>query len=86
MLDLSLIRIDVIISVMTILGYFLTSEKNKWGQLILFLVQPLWWVVTVQLEQWGWIPMNIFLTVITFRGTVRWFKDDRDKKIGSRLG
>ena len=74
---MSEIRFDWIISILTILGYYLTSEKNKWGQLALFLTQPLWWIVTFQLEQWGWIPMNVFLTVITLRGTIRWFKDDK---------
>ena len=69
--------VDWIASVLIIIGTWMIGDKNKWGQIVVLIAQPFFWVVIYQTGAWGLIPTNLFMIFISIRNTLKWFREDK---------
>ena len=68
---------DWVCSILTIIAFWLVGNKNKWGQVMFIFNQIAWWPLIYSTEQWGLIPLNIFMTIVSIRNSIKWFKEEK---------
>lgn len=63
-----MVALSLLLSVLTILDYWLLAERKKAGWVIGLAIQPIWVYYAVSIDQYGLIVMSVFYTLINWRG------------------
>lgn len=66
---------ELLISTVTIVSAWFIGNKSVWGQRLGLLANICWWLYVVIYHRWGFIPTEIFFTIITIRNLVKWEKE-----------
>lgn len=64
---------QIMLTTLSILGFFLIARKNKWGFIISLFSQPFWFYTSIVHRQWGVIVNTSVFTIIFIYGTYNWF-------------
>jgi hypothetical protein len=68
---------ELLISGVTIISAWYIGNKNVWGQRLGLFCNILWWLYVFIYHRWGFMPVEIFFTIITIRNLVKWEKEAR---------
>jgi hypothetical protein len=63
------------LSAVTILTQWMLGNRDDKAWIISLCSQPLWFLWSVLSHSYGFLPLNLFLTVIYFRNYLKWKKD-----------
>ncbi len=64
---------QIMLTSLSILGFFLIAKKNKWGFVISLFGQPFWFYTSIVHQQWGIVFNTAIFTVIFIYGVYNWF-------------
>jgi len=68
---------EIIIGVMSLLSAWLIGNKSVWGQRLGLVANLGWWFYIIFFKRYGFIPMEIFFTVIVIRNLIKWEREER---------
>lgn len=60
--------LSIVLSILTVLDYWLLAERKKAGWVLGLCIQPIWVYYAIAIEQYGLIIMSLFYTYINWRG------------------
>jgi nicotinamide riboside transporter PnuC len=66
---------ELLISIITLISGWFIGNKSVWGQRLGLLANLCWWVYVAVFKRYGFIPMEIFFTIITIRNLIKWEKE-----------
>lgn len=69
---------ELLISVITIISAWFIGNKSVCGQRLALLANLAWWFYVVVFKRYGFIPMEIFFTIITIRNLIKWEIEERN--------
>lgn len=70
-----------VLSIGTLTVHWLAGNKWKYTYLLGLGNQGLWFLWVFMAEQYGFLPLNLFLTAIYVRNHIRWINDARTTKV-----
>ena len=65
----------LVMSVMTIYGYWVIGSKNWKSWYVPLVTQALWFIWIGLSENWGFLPAAFFLTAIAIRNLFKWRRE-----------
>ena len=65
----------LVMSVMTIYGYWVIGNKNWKSWYVPLVTQSLWFIWIGLSENWGFLPAAFFLTAIAIRNLFKWRRE-----------
>jgi hypothetical protein len=66
------LRLDTLLSIVTIASMYLVSEGKPVGWLVAFIGQFLWMAYVIRRRAWGLAPLTIFMTLVYLNGLMKW--------------
>ncbi len=70
---------ELLISTITIASAWLIGNKSVWGQRLGLSANICWWLYVLIYHRWGFIPTEIFFTIISIRNIIKWEKEADSK-------
>jgi hypothetical protein len=67
--------IQLIASALSLGAQWFYGNKSKWGPALGLAAQVPWWIIMVQSELWGLIPINASMLAIHVRNLWKWMHD-----------
>ena len=66
------------ISAISISTIWIMGNKNKWGPVLGFFSQGLWYWYLIETKQWGLIPCTMGFGFVHLRNWIKWWNDGKD--------
>lgn len=67
-----IITLSIIAPILTVLGMWLLSQRNRWGFIVSLVNQIPWTLLTFYTESWGLLSLVVAMTFINVRGWRNW--------------